>query len=213
MVQVREIMTSEMVTMSPQTTVREAMELLAMHHVSGAPVLAGGKLVGVVSASDLMAFAGSLSGVPTERDMHAEWVETDDVPLEVELRTDEGPAGAFFSDLWEDAGADLSTRFDNVASPEWNSLEEHDVSELMTRLPVIALPPDATAEDAADLMRDARVHRVLIMEGEELLGIVTSFDIARAVADHRFTIRKYVFNHDERFVDGRSDVYPSSDSA
>lgn len=205
MVRLREIMTCDIVTMTPETTVREAMELLATNHVSGAPVVSGGTLVGVVSASDLMAFAGALPGVPTERDTNAEWVETGEPPVDVEDETDNEAPGAFFSDLWEDAGADVAMRFENVSSPEWNFLEEHDVSEVMTRIPLATLAPDESAEAAAELMRENHIHRVLVVENDRVIGIVSSFDIARAVADHRFGTREYVFNRDQLFADDGAD--------
>lgn len=67
MLRLRDIMTTDVVTLTSDTTLREAMELFAHHHVSGAPVVAGGRIVGVVSATDLMMFAASLAGVPTPR--------------------------------------------------------------------------------------------------------------------------------------------------
>jgi predicted transcriptional regulator len=78
-------------------------------------------------------------------------------------------------------------------------LEEHDVSELMTRTPLATLGPDASAEAAAELMRTNGIHRVLVTEGDKLVGIVSALDIATAAADHRFTNRRYVFNRDENF--------------
>jgi len=42
MLRLRDIMTTDALTVSPETTVREAMELLARHHVSDAPVVSGG---------------------------------------------------------------------------------------------------------------------------------------------------------------------------
>jgi CBS domain-containing protein len=47
--------------------------------------------------------------------------------------------------------------------------------------------------EAADYMRRVGIHRVLVMEGEELLGILTALDLAKAVADHRLQNRVYVF--------------------
>jgi len=55
MLKVRDIMTRNVLTLSPAATLREAMALLASHHVSGAPVVSGGKLVGVVTTTDLLA--------------------------------------------------------------------------------------------------------------------------------------------------------------
>lgn len=68
MLRLRDIMTTDVLTVNPETSIREAMELLGRHHVSGAPVVAGSKLVGVVSANDLMIFASALPEAPTERD-------------------------------------------------------------------------------------------------------------------------------------------------
>ena len=199
MLRVRDIMTTEIVTLTPQATIREAMELLSRRHVSGAPVVSGDALVGVVTASDLMAFAAALPGVPTERGLPDEWIESgqpslaDDVELEAEA------PGAYFSELWEDAGADVSERMSDVSTPEWNALEEHDVSEVMTRAPLTTLGSDATAEEAADLMRRQRIHRVLITEDDQLVGVVSSLDIARAAAEHKFHTRTYVFHPDPEF--------------
>jgi CBS domain-containing protein len=44
-------------------------------------------------------------------------------------------------------------------------------------------------------MRRQRIHRVLVTDAGTLVGIVSAFDIAGAVADHRFTRRTYVFDH------------------
>jgi hypothetical protein len=40
----------------------------------------------------------------------------------------------------------------------------------------------------------AAVHRVLVMDGESLIGSVTTRGIASAVADHEPTTRTYVFD-------------------
>jgi CBS domain-containing protein len=199
MLRLRDIMTSNALTVTPETTVREAMELLARHHVSGAPVVSGGDLVGVVSGTDLMSFAAALSGVPTENDANEEWGEWAEPSIADEVEQGNEPASAFFSDLWDDAGAEVTGRIASASNPEWNVLEEHDVSELMTRTPLATLGPDASAEAAAELMRTNGIHRVLVTEGEKLVGIVSALDIATAAADHRFTNRRYVFNRDENF--------------
>jgi CBS domain-containing protein len=53
-VRVHEIMTTSLVTVTPQTTVLEAMELMTRHHIRHLPVLEEGKLDGVISMGDLM---------------------------------------------------------------------------------------------------------------------------------------------------------------
>lgn len=194
MLRVRDIMSTDVLTVAPQTTVREAMELLSRRHVSGAPVVSGDVLVGVVSANDLMAFAAAIPGVPTEREVHDEWIEWGQPSIADEVEQETESAGAYFSELWDDAGADVSERFADVSTPEWNALEEHDVSEVMTRTPLAVLSPDARAEDAAELMRRNAIHRVLVTEGDRLVGVVSSLDIARAAAEHKFRARTYVFD-------------------
>src|SRR5215510_13878698 len=54
MLRLRDIMTTDVLPVSPETSVRDAMELLARHHVSGAPVIANHQLVGVVTTTDLL---------------------------------------------------------------------------------------------------------------------------------------------------------------
>ena len=66
-----------------------------------------------------------------------------------------------------------------------------------------ALPPDESVESAAELMRRNSIHRVLVMEGDQLAGIVSASDISGAVADHKLTARTYVFNRARDF--GRDD--------
>jgi|1185.fasta_scaffold47785_2 CBS domain-containing protein len=194
MLRVREIMTTDVITVNPETTLREAMELFASRHVSGAPVVAGGKVVGVVSTTDLMMFAAAMSGVPTEREAPEEWPDDVDAGVVDRSDSDDESSPAFFAELWDDAGAEVTSRIEATRSPEWSVLEEHDVSEVMTRTPLETLAPNASVEWAADLMRRRRIHRILITEGETLFGIVTALDIVDAVADHRLTTHEFVFN-------------------
>jgi CBS domain-containing protein len=61
---VRTIMTSDVVTLSPDQTVPEAADLLAEHHIGAAPVVDGGKLVGLLRDEDLIVSEAKLH-VPT----------------------------------------------------------------------------------------------------------------------------------------------------
>ena len=190
MLQLRDIMTTDVVTLSPELTLRDAMNVLGTRHVSGAPVFDGRKVVGVVSATDLLEFAAGSSGVPTEGEEPAEVDEWGELPA---WETGDEPPARFFTELWADSGADVSERFAERSSAEWNVLEEHTVAEVMTRK-VCALPPTADVSAAADYMRSASVHRVLVMDQGRLAGIVSASDIANAVADHRIVQRTYVFD-------------------
>ena len=200
MLRLRDIMATDVVAISSEATVREAMELLSQHHISGAPVVNGSTLVGVVSATDLMAFAAALSGVPTGLDTRDEWNESVDPSLDDQVDQENEPGCAFYADMWEDAGADVTQRLATPSTPEWNALEEHTVGEAMTSAPLVTLGPDSSAEMAADLMRTKGIHRILVTEEGVLIGIVSALDIVMAAADHRFTVRQFVFNRDDGLV-------------
>jgi CBS domain-containing protein len=195
----RDIMTTDVFTVTPETSIRDALDLLGRRHVSGAPVVSGGKLLGVVTGTDLMTFVAALPGVPTARDAREAGEIGTEPALELDVEEEIEPPSAYFSELWDDAGADVAERITSVEGPEWSVLDEHDVSEVMTRAPLVTLSPEATAEEAADLMTRKAIHRVLVTEGGRLLGIVSALDITRAAADHKFVKRTYVFNRDEDF--------------
>lgn len=196
MLRLRDIMTTDVQTMSPDLNIRDAMDILVANHISGAPVVANGKVVGIITTSDLLAFAASLPGVPAEHPEQEEWGEFGGLP---EWTEGEEAPGAFFTEMWDDAGAEVSERIDAVSGPEWNVLLEHTVSEAMTAVPLCSLSPNATVEEAAAFMHRAGVHRVLVMEHGRLVGIVTSMDLAGAVADHKLTTRTYTFGREAAF--------------
>ncbi|MFW5993666.1 MAG: CBS domain-containing protein [Halanaerobiaceae bacterium] len=50
----KDIMTKEVITVDPETSVEEAAELMSQYNVSGLPVLDNGKLVGIVTEKDLI---------------------------------------------------------------------------------------------------------------------------------------------------------------
>jgi CBS domain-containing protein len=179
MVTLHDIMSLEVQTVTPQTTLREVAELFAGYHISGAPVVSGDLVVGVLSATDLLGFDAESRGVPTRKEARAgvawengeEWHSSEDAPA------------AFFADLWVNAGADVRARLEVTDAPEWNVLEEHTAEELMTRS-LCALPPTTPVREAAESMLRAGVHRILVMDDGELLGVVTTTDIVKAVAQH-----------------------------
>ena len=199
MLKIREIMTRDVMTLSPEASLRDAAELFASRHLSGAPVVAGDKVLGVLSMSDILDFEASTPLVPRERTDEPEWGAS--LEEARDWSSEELPEAAYFTELWSDVGADTTERFATVDSPEWDRLAEHTVAEAMTR-GVRWLSPNVEALAAADLMTRAKIHRVLVMEEGKLLGIVTAMDIARAAADQRLVTRRYVFDR-SRGEEGR----------
>lgn len=189
MLKLRDIMTAEVVTLDPEMTLRDALEILTARHISGAPVVEGERIVGVFSAMDAIEFLATTPGVP---DVTSEQGEGDAEELHAIPDADADTSAAYFVDFWSDAGADVSERIRDVGTAAWDLLAEHTVSEAMSRR-VAVLPPGADVRKAADVMQRAHVHRVLVMDGGRLVGIVSALDIANAVAQRRFERPRYVY--------------------
>ena len=191
MLRLRDIMTTELVTVSPELSLRDAMELLVTNHISGAPVVAQRRVVGVISAMDLLGFSAAAPAVLDETGREADFEE-----LEAGAEHDEGdePAANWFVDMRVDEETDVAERFNEMesrrAAADW--FAGHMVSEVMTHN-ICSLPSNTRVDQAADFMRSAGIHRVLVMDDGNLVGIVSMKDIADAVADHRLVERTYIF--------------------
>lgn len=186
MLRVQDIMTTNVVTVTPTTTLRDAAELFAAHHIGGAPVVDGTQVVGVVSTSDILTFAASAPKRVEEAGDDWEPVPDDDT------WDGDAEAAAFFADRWAYSESDavdfLADTRHGTAAP----LDGHTVSEVMTP-DILSLAPGADVSTAAERMRAADVHRLLVMDAGGLVGIVSTTDLARAVADRRVGTRTFVF--------------------
>lgn len=147
MLKVKDLMTREVLTLAPNTSVREAAETLATEHVSGAPVVRLGRVVGMVSAADLLDFIAQLPGDP------------------------EAVTGGL------DHGV----------------LDDHSVEEAMTRAPLTTIGPEAPANAAAELMQTEGIHRIPVVENGSLVGIISTTDLVKAIAQRRISYRTFVF--------------------
>jgi len=180
MTKIRALMCTEVVTVAPDLTLRNVAELFATRHIGGAPVMAGSRVVGVVSMNDILSFEASTPVVPGAEPDRPEW----ELEPSEEWREGEEAPGAYFSDLWPDAGADVLERFEQTGTPEWDLLGEHTVGEVMSRR-VVAIDPEKSVQAAARLMAALQIHRLLVLEEGKLVGLLSSMDVVRAVADGR----------------------------
>jgi CBS domain-containing protein len=171
-------MSTDLVVVSPQLSLRDLVELLADKELGGAPVVAEGKLVGVITLDDIMSFQASLPPVPTSEP--APDLEEDDPRPEVESG-DEADA-AYFVDLWSDVGAELPERAASLRGPEWDVLSEHTVEEAMSRR-LHTIGSGEPIEVAAQRMQEADIHRLLVVDDGTLYGILSTADVSRAVAE------------------------------
>jgi len=162
------IMTREVVVVDAATALREAMAMFADEQISGAPVVQGGAVVGVISTTDFLAFSAEAddAGDPAFDDEDVGYPE------------EENP---FFLDAWDDTGpgAVAPSELDGL---EWDRHAEQTVADIMSPR-VYSLPSSAPIREAAKRLLELQIHRILVIDDEELVGLVTTTDIVRAVAE------------------------------
>lgn len=150
---VKDVMNPNVVFCKPEDTVREAAKALKVNNISGAPVLEGRKLVGIVSEADLL----KLLVIPEKGDL---WLPSPFEVIEVPIRE-------LLS--WEDTKKMLS----DVGSTK--------VEEMMTKN-VHTISSEASVEEASELMIRHRINRLPVMENSHVVGIVTRGDIIEGLA-------------------------------
>ena len=195
MLRLRDIMTRQVMTLDPQMTLREAMENLSARNVSGAPVVSGQKVVGVISSSDLLSFAAAPprdDQRSTETSPAGEWNESAEWNETIEP-ADSDDSHAFFTDMWDDHTEGTTGVIESRGESSRDALENYLVEDLMTKK-IRWLSPDADVRSAADMMREFGVHRVLVLNRGHLVGLVSAMDIAKAVAERQLPNRSFVFD-------------------
>jgi CBS domain-containing protein len=166
---IEEIMQEDVVTVTPETPVRELLRVLVDAQISGVPVVSDtGEIVGVVSATDVIRVGAEGREIPGGT---LQWA-----PLALPNEEyDEDSAAPFFllGEDWRYASVN-----DPEAIPE-GVFEGASVSEIMTPAAFTVKPKD-TVEDVARFLLRGRIHRALVVEHEQLKGIVTAFDLLGA---------------------------------
>lgn len=79
---------------------------------------------------------------------------------------------------------DIIASEEEAESPETRVAlyDETSVRDLMTPRPV-TIGPAATVKEAAQMLLYADVHRLFVLDGDRLVGVISTTDIVRAVAD------------------------------
>ncbi len=150
---VRDIMQTEVITVGPDTSVRELADLLAEKKISGVPVVDGqGNLLGVVSEADIIVQDAEL-----HFPYYIQFLDSI-IYLQSFHKFEERFKKAFATKVGE-----IMTREVVVVSPETSV---RAAATLMTDRNVNRLPVTESGKS-----------------GERLLGIVTRGDIVRAIAE------------------------------
>jgi len=137
---VRDVMTTDVATVAPDTDLRDVAALLVQKRISGVPVVEQRRVIGVVSERDILFKERPSAGV--NRGVLAWLMDEGDLMLKIDAKT---------------------------------------VQEAMTG-PAVTIGPDRSVADAATLMLNEGVSRLPVVQGTELVGIVTRHDLVRAFA-------------------------------
>lgn len=143
-----DLMTREVVTVTPETRIEDLCDLFRDRKITGAPVVdRQGRLVGIVSKDDvLFRRRGSQAGPRQETDIKALF-------------------SSGFVGFAQSPGEVPST-----------------VGEIMTS-DVLSASEETRIEDLCRLMWEKRVHRIPIVRGAVLVGIVSALDICKGVVN------------------------------
>jgi CBS domain-containing protein len=156
---VRDVMETKVLTVAPQITVTEFGQRLIEHRVSGFPVAEHGKLDGVATRSDIA------------RTLNVE-------------RTYEEQLSDYYSDVSSPQETDLAESVVQMGARIGARIENMTVRDVMCKN-VLTASPDQTLDEIARVMLDRGVHRLPVTENDNLVGIVTTLDLVRLVADGR----------------------------
>ncbi len=148
----RDVMSSEVRTVSEDSSLEELARFFIDNSISGAPVVSRtGKLVGVVSLTDLVRQQSERdSPAPEAHDFFARSMEAAVSPEDVDVR--------FVRE------------------------SDHKVSDVMTKA-VFAVVESAPVSEIADMMVRGRIHRVFVMSGQELRGVVSALDLLKLLCE------------------------------
>lgn len=150
----RDVMESAVVSVSASTPLSSVHRLFVEEGINGAPVVdEQDHVVGVISSTDLMRAAAD------EHDA---------------VRFDPG----YFRNNLEFSGPELSS------TPEeyLDRLDERTVGDVMTE-EVFSVTPDTPVAKVARELRSHRVHRLVVLENERLVGVITTFDLVGLLED------------------------------
>ena len=144
----REIMESHVVKVSPDDPLSAVHRLFFEEDINGAPVVdEEDRVVGVITSKDLLRAAAD------------------------EHDTARGDPG-YFREILEFSGPD----WENAPEGYLDRLRERTVGDYMTE-EAVTVAPDAGVAEIARVLRTHGVHRVLVIDGGRLAGIISTFDM------------------------------------
>lgn len=175
---VRDIVERDVATIPPNASVADLIQMLDRHGITGAPVVDKQEiLVGLVSQRDIIRLASGMEHVPEAM----RWGVGVGKPMEDTADLADAREGEFFAyyvtptGRYVDAGGQIRDLPTDV-------FEGYRVEDIMTPAPVM-IDADATLGELARLLLERKIHRALVVDSGKFIGIVTTVDVLKGVAE------------------------------
>lgn len=150
----KDIMTKNVTCVKPDMKINELDKIFVGSRITGAPVTdENDDLIGVVSKSDIVSY-------DFKKGMHA----------------------SSMSDYYSDTGLAPQQMTDDFIETNEINLVDATVKDLMVK-DVYTGKADDSIFDISKMMYEKRIHRLVIAEGQKVLGIVSTLDILKVVGE------------------------------
>lgn len=153
---VKDVMSSDVLFVRPHWTVFDVAKTFEKNNISGAPVVENGKVIGIVSISDLIKFMGI-------KLVDAEILAEEPQGLSM-LLLNLVKMGKDYVDF----------------KKELERIAKYSVKDVMSRY-VVNISPNANLYEAAKMMEDNDVNRLPVVHDGKLIGIIARADLVRAL--------------------------------
>lgn len=165
-VNIRNIMTTDVVTIRESEPLYKAASVLAEKNISGVPVISeAGQVVGMISDGDILRF---LNTYDPKKDVVCRQSESDDYKICMHK------LGIFT--IEPNRASDLYRVFEEASGKP--------VREFMTKN-VVTIDADDDVEKASSLMISHKIKRIPVVENGILVGIVSRADIVKYVSQRK----------------------------
>jgi CBS domain-containing protein len=158
MKKVREFMNRKVFFVKPNHSVFDVAKVFSESNISGAPVVEDGRVVGMLSISDVVRFMGI-------KLVDADVIASAPTSLSI-LLLNLGKLGKDYLDFKD----------------EIERISKTEVKHMMSK-DVVCISPEANLFEAAVLMEKHDVNRLPVVEKDKLIGIIARADLIKALVD------------------------------
>jgi len=157
----RDLMSTQLRTIDPEMSLPDLERAIINDRLTGFPVVEDGRLVGIVGRTDIM------------RQLTVEQTLA-------EVMSD------FYRDGFGDV-ADQQATLTRIGEQVGGRMEHLRVKDVMVRN-VLTVAPTQTLAEVARTLVDNNIHRVPVVDGDKLVGIITITDLVRLYVDGRIRV-------------------------